>query len=196
MRGRTPADAPHSQQKTSLLLRSKYPVEVIEIVAGRYYGDSAGAMRQPRPARRFDENGFFIPDLIYFGMAQTSDPTPREKPLHWIGSSKKDYLDFPEQVQSDMGYALGVAQFGRKHPHAKPWKGEGSGVLEVVEDFRGDAFRAVYTVRFTGAVYVLHSFQKKSKTGIKTPREDVALVHDRLKAARDHYETHYQQPRG
>jgi phage-related protein len=100
----------------------------------------------------------------------------------------KDYLAFPETVQADMGYALGVAQLGGKHPHAKPWKGEGSGVLEVVEDFRGDTYRAVYTVRFAGAVYVLHAFQKKSKSGIKTPQEDVKLVTERLKRAREDYE--------
>ncbi|MDR0780628.1 MAG: type II toxin-antitoxin system RelE/ParE family toxin [Pseudomonadales bacterium] len=113
---------------------------------------------------------------------------PRDKPLHWVGSSKKDYLGFPEGVQTDMGYALGVAQLGGKHPKAKPWKGEGVGVLEVVEDFRGDTFRAVYVVRFAGVVYVLHSFQKKSKTGIKTPKEDIDLVHERLKAAKAHFE--------
>ena len=110
-----------------------------------------------------------------------------EKPLHWVASSKKDYLAFPPAVQDDMGYALGVAQLGGKHPNAKPWKGEGPGVLEVVEDFRGDAYRAVYTVRFSGVVYVLHAFQKKSKSGISTPREEVALVTERLKQAQaDH----------
>lgn len=86
-----------------------------------------------------------------------------------------------------MGYALGVAQLGGKHPSAKPWKGEGPGVLEVVEDFRGDAYRAVYTVRFAGVVYVLHAFQKKSKSGIATPREEVALVTERLKQAQADY---------
>lgn len=115
-------------------------------------------------------------------------PAPHtEKPLHWVASSKKDYLAFPSAVQDDMGYALGVAQLGGKHPSAKPWKGEGPGVLEVVEDFRGDAYRAVYTVRFAGVVYVLHAFQKKSKSGIATPREDVALVTERLKQAQADY---------
>ena len=87
-----------------------------------------------------------------------------------------------------MGYALGLAQLGAKHPQAKPWKGEGAGVLEVVEDFRGDTFRAVYTVRFAGVVYVLHAFQKKSKSGIKTPQEDVKLIGERLKRAQHDYE--------
>jgi phage-related protein len=89
----------------------------------------------------------------------------REKPLHWIGSSKQDLLAFPGKVVADMGYALGVAQLGGKHPHAKPWKGEGPGVFEVVESRDGDTYRAVYTVRFAGAVYVLHAFQKKSPSG-------------------------------
>jgi phage-related protein len=83
---------------------------------------------------------------------------------------------------------VGDRQEQFKH-RAKPWKGEGSGMLEVVEDFRGDTVRAIYTVRFAGVVYVLHSFQKKSKTGTKTPKEDVDLVHERLKAAREHFES-------
>ena len=128
--------------------------------------------------------------------SRTPPASAREKPLHWVGSAKKDYRDFPVDVQSDMGYTLSLAQLGGKHPHAKHWKGEGSGVLEVVEDFRGDTFRAVYTVHFEGVVYVLHSFQKKSKTGIKTPKEDVNLVHDLLKAAWEHYEQHYLKTGG
>lgn len=88
-----------------------------------------------------------------------------------------------------MGFALGLAQLGAKHPGAKPWKGEGPGVLEVVEDHRGDTYRAVYTVRFAGGVYVLHAFQKKSKSGIKTPQEDVRLISERLKRAQQDYES-------
>ena len=110
------------------------------------------------------------------------------EPLHWIASAKRDYQAFPEEVQAEMGYALGLAQLGAKHPQAKPWKGEGAGVLEVVEDFRGDTFRAVYTVRFAGVVYVVHAFQKKSKSGIKTPQEDVKLIGERLKRAQHDYE--------
>src|ERR1035437_6099601 len=112
----------------------------------------------------------------------------REKPLHWVASAKKDYLAFPTEVQDEMGYALGLAQLGTKHPKAKPWKGEGPGIFEIVEDHRGDAFRAVYTVRFEEVVYVLHAFQKKSKTGIKTPQEDVNLIAERLKRAQADYE--------
>jgi phage-related protein len=111
-----------------------------------------------------------------------------EKPLHWVASAKKDYQAFPNEVQDEMGYALGVAQLGGKHPHAKPWKGEGPGVLEIVEDFRGDTYRAVYTVKFAEVVYVLHAFQKKSTTGIKTGQDDVKLIGERLKRAQQDYE--------
>ena len=90
-------------------------------------------------------------------------------------------------AQGNMGYALGVAQLGGKHPSAKPWKGEGPSVFEIVEDYRGDTYRAVYTVRFEHAVYVLHAFQKKSKTGIKTPKSDVDLIASRLKLAAADY---------
>jgi len=86
-----------------------------------------------------------------------------------MGSAKNDLLAFPEAVKDRVGAALSVAQFGGKHPAAKPWKGEGPGVLEIVEDHAGDAFRAVYTIRFAGAVYVLHAFQKKSPKGSKPP---------------------------
>ena len=122
-------------------------------------------------------------------MKESLSGVAREKALHWVGSAKKDYLDFPAEVHSEMGYALGLAQLGSKHPHAKPWKGEGPGVLEIVEDHRGDTYRAVYTVRFAAAVYVLHAFQKKSKSGIKTPQEDVRLIAQRLKRAQQDYES-------
>jgi len=75
-----------------------------------------------------------------------------EKPLHWVGTSKRDFFGFPEPVKSDMGYALGLAQLGGKHPRAKPWKGEGTGVFEVVENHDRNTYRAVYTVRFEGVV--------------------------------------------
>src|SRR5712692_6876149 len=91
-----------------------------------------------------------------------------EKPLFWVSSAKRDLLGFPDPVRDEIGVALSVAQFGGKHPSAKPWKGEGAGVLEVVEDYRGDSFRAVYCVRFQQAVYVLHAFQKKSPSGKRT----------------------------
>mgnify|MGYP000555948838 CR=1 FL=1 len=114
---------------------------------------------------------------------------PRSEALHWVGLAKKDFQEFAAEVQPEMGYALGLAQLGSKHPHAKPWKGEGPGVLEIVEDHRGDAYRAVYAVRFAGAVYVLHAFQKKSKSGIKTLQEDLKLIGQRLKRAQQDYES-------
>jgi len=116
---------------------------------------------------------------------------PGEKPVEWVGSSKRDFLDFPKPVIGEMGNALGVAQFGGKHPSAKPWKGLGSGIFEIVEDYDGGTYRAIYTVRFREAVYVLHAFQKKSPSGIRTARGDVELVAQRLKAAREDYEAHY-----
>ena len=112
----------------------------------------------------------------------------REKPLHWVASAKRDYMSFPDAVQDEMGYALGLAQLGARHPNAKPWKGEGPGILEIVEDHRGDTYRAVYAVRFAEVVYVLHAFQKKSKQGIKTPQTDVKLIAERLKRAQTDYE--------
>ena len=117
--------------------------------------------------------------------------SPGEKPLFWVGSAKRDLLAFPEPVKDEMGTALSVAQFGGKHHKAKPWKGEGPGVLEIVEDFRGDTYRAVYAVRFQDAVYVLHAFQKKSPKGIKTAQSDVELVGRRLKRAAEDYEARY-----
>jgi phage-related protein len=114
-----------------------------------------------------------------------------ERPLFWIGSSLGDLLAFPEAVKDEIGAALNVAQFGGKLPSAKPWKGEGPGVFEIVEDHRGDAYRAIYTVRFADAIYVLHAFQKKSPSGIKTPRRDVELVAQRLKLAQQDYEARH-----
>jgi len=116
---------------------------------------------------------------------------PGERPLFWVGSSKEDLLAFPEPVQDEIGTALSVAQFGGKHPSAKPWRGEGPGVFEVVEDHRGNTYRAVYTVRFEGAVYVLHAFQKKSPTGIRTSKRDVELIARRLNEARMDVEVRY-----
>jgi phage-related protein len=116
---------------------------------------------------------------------------PGEKPLYWVRSSRRDLLAFPEAVKDDLGAALSVAQFGGKHPNAKPWKGEGTGIFEVVDDYRGDAYRAVYAVRFEHAVYVLHAFQKKSPSGIKTAHSDVKVIRERLKLAKLDYEERY-----
>ena len=120
---------------------------------------------------------------------------PGEKPLFWVGSSKDDLVAFPEPVKDQIGTALSVAQFGGTHPAVKPWKGEGSGVFEMVEDHRGNTYRAIYTVRFEGVMYVLHAFQKKSPSGIRTPRKDVELIGRRLNEARADYEARYGKER-
>lgn len=109
------------------------------------------------------------------------------KPLYWLSSAKKDLMGMPSDVQDTFGYALHLAQEGKKHEQAKVLKGFGSaGVLEVVEDASGGTFRAVYTVKFGDAVYVLHCFQKKSTHGIATPKPDMDLILGRLKAAETH----------
>lgn len=116
-----------------------------------------------------------------------SQSVPGEKALFWVSSSKDDLVGFPEAVKDEIGTALSVAQFGGKHPKAKPWKGEGAGVLEIVADHRGNTYRAVYTVKFEHAIYVLHAFQKKSPTGRKTPQSDVDLISRRLRVASEDY---------
>lgn len=109
------------------------------------------------------------------------------RPLLWIGSSRKDYGEFPPKVQESFGFELFLAQTGQHPPSAKPLKGLGNGIVELVEDFDGDTYRAVYTVRFETAVYVLHSFKKKSKRGIKTPQSDIDLIKRRFRDAETHY---------
>lgn len=107
-----------------------------------------------------------------------------EKPLIWLGSSKKDLLSLPKEVQRFFGFALDFAQRGDKHDDVKVLKGfGGAGVLEVVENDIGGTYRAVYTVKFEEAVFVLHAFQKKSKQGITTPKEDMEIIRNRLKVA-------------
>lgn len=115
------------------------------------------------------------------------------KPIEWVGSSLKALRTFPEEVKDVMGVALDVAQQGGKHDAAKPLQGfDGAGVLEVIDDFDSDTYRAVYTVKFSGVVYVLHAFQKKSKKGIATPKEEMDLVKKRLKTAEAHYRENYE----
>jgi len=114
--------------------------------------------------------------------------TSNAKEVFWIASAREDLRRFPEAVRQSMGYALYLAQTGDKHSSVKPLKGFGSaGVLEIVEDHEGDTYRAVYTVRFKNAIYVLHAFQKKSKRGIETPKPDTDTIRRRLKLAADHY---------
>jgi phage-related protein len=117
-------------------------------------------------------------------MLPMSKQQPR-KPIKWVGSAKRDLDAMPEGVKDVFGHAIDLSQAGGKHQDAKVMTGFGSaGVLEVVEDDQGDTYRAVYTVKFSGWVYVLHCFQKKSKSGIKTPKKDMELIETRLKAAK------------
>jgi phage-related protein len=108
----------------------------------------------------------------------------KEKPLEWIGSSKKDLMAFPPEVRQHSGYALALAQMGDQDDAAKVLRGfNGAGVLEVVENDADGTYRAVYTVKFAEAVFVLHCFQKKSHRGIATPKTDMDIIHARLKVA-------------
>ena len=118
---------------------------------------------------------------------RSSDVQP--KPVRWIGSSREDLRQFPEDVRRRVGGALWDAQLGRKAPYAKPLRGfGGASVLEIVDDFDGDTFRAVYTVRFAAAVFVLHAFEKKSRRGIATPKAEMKLIEQRLSRAKEDYE--------
>ena len=113
------------------------------------------------------------------------------KPVEWIGSSKENLKEFPYPVRGRIGFALYQAQVGLRHRDVKPLKGLGSNVLEVISRYDGGTYRAVYTVRFKAAVYVLHAFQKKAKRGAQTPRHDIDLIRDRLKVAEQHYKNTY-----
>lgn len=114
-------------------------------------------------------------------------PLAPMRPLLWVASSKRSYQSFPGKVQDTLGFELFLAQTGQHPPSAKPLKGFPSGVLELVEDFDGETYRAVYAVRFKDAVYVLHAFQKKSKRGIQTPKSDIDLIKRRLRDAEIHH---------
>jgi len=119
------------------------------------------------------------------------------KDIVWVASSLDDLKRFPEPVQKVMGFALFQAQCGGKHLQARPLKGfGGAGVLEIIEDFDGNAFRTVYTVRFADAVYVLHAFQKRSKKGIKTPKREMDVVRSRLRMAQESRQTEADRKEG
>jgi len=115
------------------------------------------------------------------------------RPLLWVASSKRDYVQFPARVQEAMGFELFLAQTGQHPPSAKLLRGLGSGTVELVEDFAGDTYRAVYAVRFAAAVYVLHAFKKKSKRGSKTPQSDIDLIKWRLRDATRDYAQRFGQ---
>jgi phage-related protein len=110
------------------------------------------------------------------------------KPVRWVGSSRRDLKGFPRAVQRHIGQALYAAQCGEEYPTVKALKGFGGrSVLEIVAEHHTDTYRAVYTVRFRDAIYVLHAFQKKSKKGIATPKKEIDLIKERLAAAERHY---------
>ena len=119
-----------------------------------------------------------------------ADPPPL-KPVKWMGSALDDLRDFPETVQDEIGYALYVAQRGDHPWRSKRLKGELRGMIEIVEDFDGNTYCAVYTVKLQGAVYVLHAFQKKSVRGSATPRREIELIKERYAGARAHHAAHY-----
>lgn len=107
------------------------------------------------------------------------------KPVIWVGSSKRDLKTFPRAVQRDMGQALFTAQTGGADPAAKPLKGfRGASVMEIVDRYKTDTYRAVYTAKVGDAIFVLHAFQKKSKKGIATPKADIDLIKQRLADAK------------
>lgn len=122
---------------------------------------------------------------------------PQIKNLAWVGSSRKDLKAFPAEVRSAMGFALFQAQLGHKPTSAKPLGGfGGASVLEIADDFQTDTYRAVYTVKFAAAVYVLHAFQKKSKNGISTPKAEIDLIKSRLKLAEEDYKSRRKANKG
>jgi len=128
--------------------------------------------------------------------ARLGTPLIEARPVRWIGSSKDDLSSFPEEVKRRVGGALWEAQIGLKAPYAKPLKGfGGAGVLEIVDDFDGDTYRAVYTVRFSAVVYVLHAFQKKSRRGSATPRQDLDVIERRFRRAAEDYQEWTQNQR-
>ncbi len=117
---------------------------------------------------------------------------PNVKPLEWVGNTRRVVQEFPKDVRGIVGQALYAAQIGMKHHNAKPLKGfVGSSVVEIVADFDRDTYRAVDTVKLKDVVYALHAFQKKSKTGITTPKKEIDLIKQRLKKAARHYKEHY-----
>lgn len=120
-------------------------------------------------------------------------PPPVLKPVEWIGSARADLRRMPADVRDTVGYALYEAQRGKDHPAAKRLKGELGGLIEVVADFGGDTYRAVYTVKLAGVVYVLHVFQKKSTRGIATPKHEIALIKARWQRAKAHYAGYYER---
>lgn len=122
-----------------------------------------------------------LPDRVFLDCGVDAAGGQRLKPVGWMGSARRDLLAFPARPRAEIGHALYLAQIGRRHPGAKTLKGFGGGhAIEIVEDHDGDTYRAVYTVRFEEAVYVLHVFQKKSKSGAATPKHEIDVIRLRL----------------
>jgi len=118
----------------------------------------------------------------------------QQKPVIWMGSSHEEWRSFPDEVQDVMGYALHLAQCGEKANNTKPLTGfKGASVMEITDEYDGNAYRAVYTVKFQDVVYVLHVFQKKSKKGITTPKSHIQLIEQRLKRAKEYHDQHYKK---
>lgn len=157
----------------------------IRVAAGVYIG--SGVFYSPRDiltAEKFKSSCL----LCSFRHNMEMTALSSTKPVVWIGSTRADLASFPEDAKDAVGYALYIAQRGGKHGDAKPLRGfGGAGILEIVENHAGDTYRAVYTVRLTGRIYVLHVFQKKSKAGIKTPKPEVELIKSRLKRAEEEH---------
>jgi phage-related protein len=107
------------------------------------------------------------------------------RPISWIKGARKDFEDFPQGAQLDMAWALTILAEGRMPDIAKPLTGFGSGVMELALKHRGDAFRVVYALQIGDDIWVIHAFQKKSKTGIKTPKQELDLIHERLKRLKE-----------
>lgn len=107
------------------------------------------------------------------------------RPVSWIKAARRDFEDFPEDVQNDMLSALTIAAEGGKSDNARPFKGVDGGVFEIALKHRGDAFRVIYAIKIGADIWVIHTFQKKSKTGIKTPQREVDLIRDRLKRLKE-----------
>lgn len=123
----------------------------------------------------------------------TQPEQPTLKPLEWIASARRDLAGFPATVRKELGHALHLVQAGERPQNAKPLRGfGGAGVLELIEDHTRNTYRAVYTVKFEKAIFVLHAFQKKSKIGIATPKADIELIRRRLTAAAQMYHQLYE----
>ena len=118
-------------------------------------------------------------------------PTAPLKPIEWVASSLEDLRGWPEEVQDVVGYALFMAQSGSKHPAAKLLKGDLRGLVEIVDNWDGNTYRAVYTAKLAGVIYVLHVFQKKATRGIATPRHVIELIKGRYRRAQEHHRRHH-----